>query len=145
MRLTHVLDVDFNVTGQRDDEADSRIQRHVRFMLDDVKPPATEATLQDHIEHVILIKLGKMSSASTLTFDAYTEAKTKHRHQIRERLRNKEIEHYNFKTDVYGKIDAKVSEEEANAVRFGGLSNRDKDRIIQTQVDILLHKEHLLG
>merc|ERR1712142_137211 len=138
------LDVDFNVTGQRDDEADSRIQRHVRFMLDDVKPPATEATLQDHIEHVILIKLGKMSSASTLTFDAYTEAKTKHRHQIRERLRNKEIEHYNFKTDVYGKIDAKVSEEEANAVRFGGLSNRDKDRIIQTQVDILLHKEHLL-
>merc|ERR1712096_463356 len=69
---------------------------------------------------------------------------TKHRKQIRERLRNNEIDSYNFDTDVYGRIDAKMSEEEVNAARFGRLTKRDKDRIIQTQVDILLHKEHIL-
>merc|ERR1711962_1725764 len=138
------LDTEYNTKGERDDEADSRIQRHVRFMLEGTEPPATEAALQQHIEHVILIKLGKMSTSGALTFDSYTATKSKHRHQIRERLRNKEIASYDFDSDVYGRIDAKMVEEEANASRFGTLTRRDRDRIIQTQVDILLHKEHLL-
>ena len=91
-------------------------------------------TLQNHIEHVILIKLGKMSASGTLTFDAYTATKKKHRQQIRDRLRNNEIEVYNFDIDLYGRIDAKMADEEENASRFGSLTKRDRDRIIQTQV-----------
>ena len=75
-----------------------------------------------------------MSTNGTLTFDAYTATKKKHRQQIRDRLRNKEIARYDFDTDTYAKIDGKMMEEEENASRFGTLTRRDRDRIIQTQV-----------
>jgi len=130
-------------SGKRE-EKDVLLQKHVRLIISNQVPPVTEDNLQKHIEHVILIKLGRMVHAGTLTFDAYTETKNRHHKQIKERLQNDEIESYDFENDVYGRIDRKINEEEAHASRFGRLTKRDKDRIIRNTVDSLLIKERVI-
>merc|ERR1739838_586569 len=126
-------------------EEDRRLQRQVIYLLEEANTSITETNFQFHIEHVIMIKLGKLSQTGALTFESYTNTKNKHHQQIKERLRNNEIKSYDFDTDVYGRIDKRMNVHMGKSVRFGSkdrLSKKDKDKLIQSQVDALLVEEH---
>merc|ERR1712002_1067696 len=82
-------------------EHDKQIQAAVFNLLQDKKITIEHKDLQYHIEHIIVIKLARQLKDGTLTFEKYNEMKEKHRLKIKEKIRRREIEVYDFEKDVY--------------------------------------------
>merc|ERR1719403_397517 len=99
----------FGTLTRRD--RDRIIQTQVDILLQREHLLVNEDTLQYHIEYILLIKLERMLSQGTLTFERYQRMKRRHREDIRMKLRRKEIHSYDYDRDVYGRLDAAMEDE----------------------------------
>jgi len=99
----------FGTLTRRD--RDRIIQTQVDILLQREHLLVNEDTLQYHIEYILLIKLVRMLSQGTLTFERYQRMKRRHREDIRMKLRRKEILSYDYDRDVYGRLDAAMEDE----------------------------------
>merc|ERR1712013_753497 len=134
-------------------EQDAVVKKHVQFMLDEAQPPVKPRKLQQHIEHVIMIRLGSLLHEGHLDFQAYSAEKDKLRAELMS-----DFENYDTAADIYTRLDQDLMAT-AKKPKKKGDPEPDRDAIIQKLVGELLkeakithgnkkdlrhHEEHIL-
>merc|ERR1712183_910693 len=75
-------------------EQDKVIQIAVAQLLTETHVPVGDKDFKFHMEQIVLIRLGNLMKAGTLTFHKYNSMKQQHIVEIKDALKNKEIDHY---------------------------------------------------
>ena len=75
---------------------DKVIQVCVTQMLQETHVPVSERDYKYHMEQIVLIRLGNLLKAGQLTFHKYNTIKQQHLHDIKEALRNFEIDRLEY-------------------------------------------------
>merc|ERR1712013_404069 len=117
------------------------------------QPPVKPRKLQQHIEHVIMIRLGSLLHEGHLDFQAYSAEKDKLRAELMS-----DFENYDTAADIYTRLDQDLMAT-AKKPKKKGDPEPDRDAIIQKLVGELLkeakithgnkkdlrhHEEHIL-
>merc|ERR1711962_939566 len=103
----HPIIIKLSMSGEkpRVAEQDKVIQVCVTQMLQETHVPVSERDFKYHMEQIVLIRLGNLLKAGQLTFHKYNTIKQQHLHDIKEALRNFEIDSYDFSTDIFTRLD----------------------------------------
>merc|ERR1711953_1598968 len=86
-------------------EQDKVIQIAVAQLLTETHVPVGDKDFKFHMEQIVLIRLGNLMKAGTLTFHKYNSMKQQHIVEIKDALKNKEIDHYDWNTDIFTRLD----------------------------------------
>merc|ERR1712168_1668071 len=89
-------------------EQDKVIQVVVTQMLQETHVPVSDRDYKYHMEQIALIRLGNLLKAGTLTFHKYNTMKQQHLQDVKEAIRNKEVDRYDFTTDIFTKLDLQI-------------------------------------
>merc|ERR1711962_550324 len=86
-------------------EQDKVIQIVVTQMLQETHVPVSDRDYKYHMEQIALIRLGNLLKSGTLTFHKYNTVKQQHLADIKDALRNNEIDSYDYPTDIFTRLD----------------------------------------
>merc|ERR1712096_254326 len=86
-------------------EQDKVIQIAVAQLLTETHVPVGDKDFKFHMEQIVLIRVGNLMKAGTLTFHKYNSMKQQHIIEIKDALKNKEIDHYDWNTDIFTRLD----------------------------------------
>merc|ERR1712212_659467 len=103
----HPITIKFTTSGVKPKvaEQDKVIQIAVAQLLTETHVPVGDKDFKFHMEQIVLIRLGNLMKAGTLTFHKYNSMKQQHIVEIKDALKNKEIDHYDWNTDIFTRLD----------------------------------------
>merc|ERR1712183_859772 len=99
-------------------DEDTLIQKAVTNLMQQTKVPVSQKDYIYHMEHIVLIKLGRLAQKCTLTFTKYKRIKENQREKGSD-----EIETYNPNDDIFSMIDDMLIRREK--ILTGTLSKHD--------------------
>merc|ERR1712202_111656 len=103
----HPIIIELSLSGAkpRVSEQDKVIQVVVTQMLQETHVPVSDRDYKYHMEQIALIRLGNLLKSGTLTFHKYNTIKQQHVQEIKEALRNFEVDGYDWNTDIFTRLD----------------------------------------
>merc|ERR1712183_1156997 len=103
----HPIIIELSLSGAkpRVSEQDKIIQVVVTQMLQETHVPVSDRDYKYHMEQIALIRLGNLLKSGTLTFHKYNTIKQQHVQEIKEALRNNEVDGYDWNTDIFTRLD----------------------------------------
>merc|ERR1712202_85329 len=101
------MGIELSLSGAkpRVSEQDKVIQVVVTQMLQETHVPVSDRDYKYHMEQIALIRLGNLLKSGTLTFHKYNTIKQQHVQEIKEALRNNEVDGYDWNTDIFTRLD----------------------------------------
>merc|ERR1712119_91688 len=107
MGTKHPIIIELSLSGAkpRVSEQDKVIQVVVTQMLQETHVPVSDRDYKYHMEQIALIRLGNLLKSGTLTFHKYNTIKQQHVQEIKEALRNNEVDGYDWNTDIFTRLD----------------------------------------
>merc|ERR1712202_52147 len=100
-----IIELSLSGTKPRVSEQDKVIQVVVTQMLQETHVPVSDRDYKYHMEQIALIRLGNLLKSGTLTFHKYNTIKQQHVQEIKEALRNNEVDGYDWNTDIFTRLD----------------------------------------
>merc|ERR1739838_672271 len=97
------------------EEHDKVIQIAITKLLEETRIPITTRDFKYHMEQIIMIRMGNLLKAGTLTFHKYNTMKQEHVQDIKDAIRNGEVESYDFSTDIFTKLDVVIGVNDTSA------------------------------
>jgi len=131
---------------------DSKIQNFIYQLLNEKKIKIEGGNLQFHIDNISFIHVARRVKYDILTFENYKEIKENTRTKIREKIRRREIDKYDFENDAFSAIDRQVekdSREEVVVENIDSIIQRSIEKVICSQstpideIDLKDHVEHM--
>merc|ERR1711962_1235547 len=121
-------------------EQDKVIQIVVTQMLQETHVPVSDRDYKYHMEQIALIRLGNLLKSGTLTFHKYNTVKQQHLADIKDALRNNEIDSYDYPTDIFTRLDFHIGiKERPSGVDpmiiegpeedYGDMERKDRDKV----------------
>merc|ERR1712212_494234 len=100
-----IIELSLSGAKPRVSEQDKVIQVVVTQMLQETHGPVSDRDYKYHMEQIALIRLGNLLKPGTLTFHKYNTIKQQHVQEIKEALRNFEVDGYDWNTDIFTRLD----------------------------------------
>merc|ERR1719427_1519142 len=123
-----------------DDEVpEEDLQEYVSALLEKEQVRANAENLKHHIEHIVMIRLGRMIQAHTAhtrfsLIVKYTKIKTEYRKLMEDLVKEEIIDEHDSNKDIFSKLDAAMAER----TRLTG--EKEHDTLIQMEVSNLLQQ-----
>lgn len=113
--------------AQREEE-NALIRSQVAKLMQDNKVSITEGDFKYNNERIVMIRLGKLLQAGTLTLKRYNKMKEDHIEEMKSAIRNREIGSYDFAADIFTKLDIEMGVEGVLTSASEGKPRQKKSR-----------------
>merc|ERR1712142_549195 len=110
-------------------EKDRIIQQCLENVLVERDISLDDKSLKHHMEHIVMIRLGKSAQAGTLTFEKFNQMKEEHQEEMAEKLLQKEIESYDFDTDVFSRLNSAMTTQDISKKMLDEKADAERSHI----------------